>query len=175
MDIMKFFQAIKKFFVENPDSEQQHDDIMIYDNIIMPECQPTTEEIPPLLAYETRKKEIAESTEPIDGVFYFYDDKIIFDFYSECLRSDRENPCRQHMYHVHFYQNYMQRKFDGLIYGENSIPRGRVYYNILYIDYCYARNAEIIEQIKRTYRMTGEITVKTNNDYRCDTCRHITT
>lgn len=131
-------------------------------------------ELPSLSEYETRKNEIAESTEQIEGIFYLYNNKIIPDFYSECLISDTDNPCRKQMYHLEFYPNYMRRKFSGLSYSEKSIPRGRIFNAIIYIDKCYAQDIEIIKQIKELYRLSEKSLIVDNPQYRCPVCSAIT-
>jgi len=65
---------------------------------MMPEQQPLT-------VYENRRKEIEESGEPIEGIFYLYGGQIIPDYYSECLFSDRNNIRRTLMYHSNFFPN----------------------------------------------------------------------
>ena len=128
-------------------------------------------ELPPLTAYETRRQEIQDSSGQIEGIFYLYDGKIIPDYYSECLLSDKENPCRDKMYHRKFYSNYMMMKYNELPYGEKSLPRGRIRLNLILIDACYAEDEAILEQLRELYRLLDKMTIMTPSDYDCPNCR----
>lgn len=131
-------------------------------------------DLPPLTAYETRKKEIEESPEPIEGIFYIRDGRIIPDFYSECLFSDEDNPLRAVMYHHEFYPNYMRRRFTDLVRSdEKSIPRGRVAGTlsdpVIYIDKCYKQDADMLNRVKKLYHLPNTV-VMPHNDYSCPDC-----
>lgn len=121
--------------------------------------------------YEIRRKELADSTKPIEGIFYLYQGRIICDHYSEDVcpgRADR----KKHQYHRCFHHNYMRRKYPELGMDQESVPRGRVSLtgaNVLYIDSCYKKNKEIIDQLKAQYRLPADITII--GDYQCDNCR----
>lgn len=133
-------------------------------------------DLPPIIEYETRKKEIEESTEPIEGIFYIHNGCVIPDYYSECLFSDEENPVRAEMYHHRFYRNYMRRRFTELFSSnEKSIPRGRIAGTlsdpVIYIDKCYKQNMVILNRIKELYHLTSTV-VMTNNDYSCPICHN---
>lgn len=131
-------------------------------------------EPPPLAEYEVRRKAIEESGEPIEGIFYLYNGQIIPDYYSECLFSDKHNLRREAMYHFNFHPDYMLRKFEGLAYGEKSLPRGRIIVTgagtIIYIDQCYFNDAGIISRLIELYRLNGKIEVMTHLEYRCPAC-----
>jgi len=164
---MNVLEAVKKFFLDDTDKRYEG-------NITeLPHREKTDQ--PPLTAFETRRTEIAESTEPIEGIFYIYDGQIIPDYYSECLIADKDSPHRKEMYHMNFYPNYMRRKFDGLSYSEKSLPRGRSFIPIktapiIFIDKCYAHNKEIIKQIIELYRLPQGVSISDNSEYRCPAC-----
>lgn len=132
-------------------------------------------ELPPLTVYEARRKEIAESTEPIEGIFYIFDGRIIPDYYSECLMSDKDDPRREKMYHHYFHPNYMQRKFtDRYNPHEKFMPRGRITGNsskpAIYIDRCYEQDEDTLRQLRELYRLPENTTVLPNANYRCRDC-----
>lgn len=127
-----------------------------------------------LTAYETRRNEIANSSEKIDGIFYIYNGQIIPDYFSECLLSDRDRNSihRKSMFHMLFYPNYMLNKFTGLSIDSKSLPRGRANYgNSLLIDKCYCDNEDIIQQLKELYRLPQDASIITCRDYTCPACR----
>jgi len=161
---MNVLERLKKFLYNTSDGENTHEFHTAAQN-------DNSLDLPPLHAYETRRKEIAESIEPIDGIFYLYNDMIVPDYYSECLHSDLSNLRRNKMYHLHFYPEYMSRKFDGLYYNEKSLPRGRVCHSIIMIDTCYSQKTEIIKQLKGLYRLPDNFSVATSNDYCCPKCQ----
>ena len=134
------------------------------------ETAPPEEPLPPLSAYEVRKQDIQDSGEQIEGIFYIYDGRIIPDYYSECLISDTHSPYRKAMYHLKFFPNYMRRKYDGLGYSEKSVSRGRIFRNVIYIDYCYADNTELLYTLRELYRLPPKMSVGTTEDYRCPNC-----
>lgn len=162
---MKFLNAIKRLFTDDVDKESHYGagtDIAV------------TPDLPPLTAYETRKKDVEESAGPIEGIFYLHDGRIIPDYYSECLFSDKDNPCRKEMYHFHFSPNYMRRKFaDKYIPDEKFIPRGRIAGTagapFIFIDKCYEQDADILRQLRELYRLP-DVKVVSNPNYRCPAC-----
>jgi hypothetical protein len=165
---MKFLKSIKDFFtsfeVEGKASEEK------------PTLRHSLyqKELLPLSDYESRRQDIQESLEPVDGIFYLYHDEIVPDYYSECLSSDKKNPLRKKMYHMHFYPNYMVRKFNTLCYcGETSLPRGRVDETMIFIDKCFEKNETIINQLKKLYRLSGEPFILTFDEYTCPGCSRI--
>lgn len=160
---MNVLERIKKILYNTSGGENIHESSLTAQNA-------KNLDLPPVLAYETRRKEIAESIEPIDGIFYLYDDMIVPDYYSECLLSDLRNLRRNKMYHSHFYPEYMTRKFDGLSYNEKSLPRGRVDHCIIMIDTCYSQNTEIIKQLKGLYRLPDNFSIASTMDYCCPKC-----
>lgn len=165
---LTLLEKLKKEWFEIPDKANRQYEI------IEPEPEP---ERPPLTAYEVRRIEIAESTEPIEGIFYLLDGQIIPDYYSECLFSDKTNPLREAMYHTHFYPYYMMKKYDGLTLGEKSLPRGRISGTatspIIYIDRCYFENRAIIIELIDLYRLPEKIDLSSHSNYLCPACyRH---
>jgi len=134
--------------------------------------------------YENRSQEIQNSTEPIEGIFFIYGNKIIPDYYTECLES--ESVCmncwrsyrdiRQQMYLETFYHNYMIYKYPELKYisigKEKHLPRGRtsVYFTdkTLLLDKCYINNIEILDQIFKLYRLPSDTMIIPC--YTCSNC-----
>ena len=161
---MNVIEQLKKFLFDTSNEDSTHESYHMAQDA-------KSLNLPPLSDYETRRKEIIESTEPIDGIFYLYNGMVIPDYYSECLHSDLSNLRRNKMYHLHFYPEYMSRKFDGLYYNEKSLPRGRVCHSIIMIDTCYSQNTEIIKQLKGLYRLPDNFSVATSNDYCCPKCQ----
>jgi len=160
---MNVIGRLKKFLFDTSNEDSTHESYHVAQDA-------KNLNLPPLSDYETRRKEITESTEPIDGIFYLYNGMVIPDYYSECLLSDLENLRRDKMYHSHFYPEYMTRKFEGLYCDEKSLPRGRAEHSIIMIDTCYSQNTEIIKQLKDLYRLRDDFSVITNVDYCCPKC-----
>lgn len=132
-----------------------------------------TQKLPLLSVYEIRRKEVEESLEPVNGIFYIYNNEIIPDYNSECLVSKADSQNKKHMYHSYFYLNYMKRKFTELPDGEKSLPRGRIE-NIpgntfVFIDKCYSKDEEVLLKLRELYRIPGKITV-TSLNYNCPDC-----
>lgn len=167
---MKMIDRIKKHLSKHPGKESEQD--VDTSKTVALHATNNEKDLPPLSAYENRRKEIAESDEPIEGIFYLYHNTVIPDHYSECLISDKENPLRRKMYHSHFYADYMRNKFKELDYSEKSIPRGRIQFKMILIDKCYKENQEIIERLKELYRLPEKTTVLNNMQYRCSICWH---
>lgn len=108
-----------------------------------------------LSKYEQRRQEINDSIEPIDGIFYIYNGAIIPDYYSEVLQKMQKPPGEIHdAYHHKFYNNYMIKKFACLSAAdERSIPKGRVYFGIGYLDKCYIKNEGIKKKVVELYQL----------------------
>ncbi len=124
-----------------------------------------------LSRYEIRREEVAAGTEPIEGIFYLHDGRIICDHYSECLESE-DSWRKRHMYHKYFFRDYMLKKFPDLISNHEHVPRGRVslFGTIaLFIDACYCNDQELVEAIKTLYRLPEEVMIIDN--YHCTRCR----
>ena len=137
-----------------------------------------------LSVYESRKNNIAESSEPIEGVFFIIDGKLVPDYYSECLFSEvdtvlfsarnKQNPYKRAMYHDYFLEHYISNVYKGILYAK-MIPRGRIQKldteiaNIL-IDKCYFNDEALIQQIVKLYRLPRKILVSNNYDYQCPAC-----
>ncbi|MDL2302500.1 hypothetical protein LJC58_09120 [Lachnospiraceae bacterium OttesenSCG-928-D06] len=139
---------------------------------IKPTIIPQAPNLLPLTVYETRRPEIKEGEDSIEGIFYIYEGKLIPDFHSECLLCNSfNNPNKKDMYHMHFFPNYMCRKFTGLSrFGEKSIPRGRVHFTLLRIDSCYAEDKQLLTQIKELYRLPDNFRISTDQEYECSNC-----
>ena len=175
---MKTIDLIKKFIanatsgsnIRSIDDEPLEPDIHM-DTMIIKSMAPEQQ---PLTAYEIRRKEIEESSEPVEGIFYLYNGQIIPDYYSECLFSDRDNIRREAMYHFRFYPDYMKKKFDALANDEKTLPRGRIVatgsMTTLYIDKCYFNDTDTIRKLIELYRLPGRIDVMSNTEYRCPAC-----
>jgi|GEM_PF-2353606 len=152
-------------------SNRNIDDNLTESDIHMDEMIPEQQ---PLNVYESRRKEIEESGEPIEGIFYLYDGQIIPDYYSECLFSDRNNNRRTLMYHSNFFPNYIWKKYNGLTYGVKSLPRGRIVETgaatTIYIDKCYFNDTDTISKLKQLYRLSGRIDVMSYTEYHCPAC-----
>ena len=140
-----------------------------------------------LSAYEVRRQEINESNEPIEGIFYIYNDQIVPDYYSECLFSqvesnifskvNKQNPRKCAMYHTDFFKHYIRGVYEEVGYNEKFLPRGRVLKtskdaaNML-IDGCYFNDKNMIRQLVKLYRLSGDIIISTNMDYQCVKCKN---
>jgi len=163
---MRIKNFLKKYIIGN--------DIEYMNNDISKSWDKEAHETILLSVYESRKKEIQESSRLVEGIFYIYNGQIIPDFYSECLVSDVDNPCRKDMYHMCFYPNYMKRKFRNLSYSEKSIPRGRILGRptppVVFIDKCYEKNMDIISQLKNLYRLPENVLVLSGLNYCCPDC-----
>ena len=140
---------------------------------------------PSLEAYETRRKEIADSTEPIEGIFYIIDGKLVPDYYSECLFSEVatnplseiniQNPRKCAMYSWIFFDHYVKHVYDGVACRFDMLPHGRVRkmtseMAAISIDFCYFNNEDILQQIKELYRLPKTIRVISYHDYCCPNC-----
>lgn len=171
---MKFLNWIlKKLF--NSETDDTKEDVKV-----IPEPKEPLKNLPPISAFEIRRTEISNSTEPIEGIFYIYKDVLIPDYYSECVESDsllfknelNSNDRRMKMYHSDFYNNYMKIKYPELSNDENSIPRGRVNLKpvkTLYIDKCYMDNKDILAKIIDLYRLPDSIIIF--YEYYCMQCK----
>jgi len=128
-----------------------------------------------LSRYENRRQELIESDQPIMGIFYILNDVIIPDYYTECFFSNAHTPLSKERYHSDFYAKYIRKKYPEFTGGEKQIPRGRMEpqgrNSLLYIDKCYAENMEIIEEIKRLYKVHGTCHIVTSESYTCPKCR----
>ena len=168
---MTFLQRISNLFfqIKNDKSEKE---------------PPTNTVIPDLCLekYENRSPEIKNSNEPIEGIFFIYNNQIIPDYYTECLESESvcmncyrsPSDIRRQMYLITFYENYMANKFPELkrTWNEKALPRGRtgVHFStkVLYLDECYADNAEILNQIYKLYRLPCNTMIIPH--YTCSKC-----
>ncbi|MGL5434732.1 MAG: hypothetical protein ACRDBO_04925 [Lachnospiraceae bacterium] len=124
-----------------------------------------------LSVYEVRRDEIADSTRPVEGIFYLHDGKIICDYYSECIEPEDVDRKKQ-MYHRYFYRNYMRRKYPELALNPEHVPRGRTSLfgtATLFIDECYCNDQELIEKIKGLYRLPDSVMII--GRYNCARCR----
>ena len=138
---------------------------------------------PDLEKYKVRRKEIADSDEPIEGVFYIIDDIIVPDYYSECLFSEADtytishsqNPRRRKMYCPDFYFDYICKVYRSVAhpFDYNFLPRGRVRKiravkdspPAIYVDRCYLRNLNITRQLIELYRLPKDIEIITTSQY----------
>ena len=159
--------------------------------ILLPVKTPPPQEVPSqnaikpeqcLEKYETKCQDIQNSTEPIEGIFFIYKDKIVPDYFTECLKSDSVcmncwrpyGDIRRQMYLQTFYHNYMINKFPELkyIWNEESLPRGRtvVYFTskVLFLDKCYINNFEMIDKILNLYRLPKDTMIIEH--YTCSNC-----
>jgi hypothetical protein len=141
----------------------------------------------PRASYETRRNEISDNNEQIEGVFYIINDRLVPDYYSECLFSEvdynpfssrnKQNPRKRAMFHYLFYKHYIQDVYSdiALSKSEKSLPRGRVEKShkksaMIKIDNCYYQNEKIIMQIIELYRLTGEVSIESTSNYYCPKC-----
>jgi|GEM_PF-2253725 len=139
----------------------------------------------PLSTYESRRSSIEESDEPIEGIFFIIDGKLIHDYYSECLFSEidiglfsaknQQNPHKLAMYHDYFFENYIKNVYKGIASTAKKIPRGRIQKlcdeeSNIFIDKCYFNDEALIQQIVNLYRLSGEISILNFADYRCPAC-----
>ena len=130
--------------------------------------------------YTSRRKEIADSDEPIEGIFYIIDNKIVPDYVSECLFSeanDRDNPRKRRMYHDQFYPNYIRTAYRDAAtsHDHRSLPRGRIEkvgdnMTSVFLDHCYFKDEIMIHQIITLYRLRGNISVISAVTHRCPAC-----
>lgn len=132
--------------------------------------------------YENRNQYIQNSTEPIEGIFFIYQNNIIPDYYTECLESESvcmncyrsHNDIRRQMYLLTFHQKYMTKKFPELKYymNEKALPRGRtsVHFQnkVLFLDECYVDDTEMIEEIFNLYRLPHDTMIIPH--YNCLNC-----
>ncbi len=138
--------------------------------------------LPDLSKYENRQSGLKESSEPIQGIFYIYKNRIVPDYYSECLASEAvmfngylpESDRRRNMYSYRFFADYMKYKYPELCpLSFTSIPRGRVSVackplEIIYIDKCYKNNQSIINEVIELYRLKN---ISIIDNYTCGDCR----
>lgn len=133
--------------------------------------------------YEIRRKSLAESNEPIEGIFVILNhDIIIPDYYSEGLASEsmtfncyrKDNEPQREMYLDLFYRQYLIKKYPELRYWETvkNIPRGRTSFFIntsfLCLDHCYIKNRGIIEKLLKIYRLPENTIISSH--YNCAKC-----
>ena len=148
------------------------------------EIQSSPQPQPPS-AYESRRSSIEESSEPIEGIFFIIDEKLVPDYYSECLFSEvdanpvssknKQHPRKCMMYHEYFFDHYISGKYKGIGCPAKATPRGRVQKEPsdkkkILIDGCYFNDGNMIKQVIELYRLSGEISVTTSSEYRCAVC-----
>jgi len=184
---MKVYSSTSKFFSDKPmakaeikSSEQMKPS--------MPELDARSK-IPkqPNSSYETRRIEIAQSNEQIEGVFYIVNGQVVPDYYSECLFSEvdsdsfssrnQQNSYKCAMLHSVFYKNYIQSVYEDIAVSkdENSLPRGRVQKSSdesasIIIDKCYYDDEDMIKRIIELYRLSGKVSIVNTPNYLCPNC-----
>ena len=139
-----------------------------------------------LYMYESRRSGIKESNEPIEGIFFIIGGLLVPDYYSECLFSEvdvnpfseinKRNPYKRAMYHDYFFRRYIAYAYKDIASGVDLIPRGRVRKMInaspnILIDMCHFNNEGLMADIIKLYRISGDILVANNSEYRCLACR----
>jgi|GEM_PF-3354022 len=171
---MKILDEIKKFLFGQGNNWSEEDSAEYAIEYAARIAQETAKpKVPDMSVYETRRPELQESDEMIEGIFYLIDGKIVPDYYSECLITDKDNLLRKQMYHRIFYANYICRKFSGLSgCGENFLPRGRILPPIPFIalDKCFICDEDIITQLRELYHLPETVKVIDNKMYRCPAC-----
>ncbi|MCL2398632.1 MAG: hypothetical protein FWC91_02665 [Defluviitaleaceae bacterium] len=141
-----------------------------------------------LSIYETRRHEVENSDEPIEGIFYIHNGQLIPDYYSECLfseiininplaRSNSKNPHLRAMRHECFYGNYINKVYAGEFAGSDFLPRGRISkvdaeLTHIFIDKCYFKDEDMLKQLVKLYRLYGmKLTVCSTTMYCCNVCQ----
>lgn len=142
----------------------------------------------PLAAYESRRYDVEKSSEPIEGIFFIIGDKLVPDYYSECLFSaidtdtfskvNKQNLYKRSMFHDYFFLHYIRYvyvDFTETVDNAKLIPRGRVKKQDsnqpgILIDMCRFNDEGLLADIIELYRLNGEISVINNSDYRCPAC-----
>jgi len=126
--------------------------------------------------YENRHGDNIKNSN-INGIFYIINGEVFPDHFSESsfIGAASSGIHKECMFHKIFFEKYIRFRFPEASNYE-FFPRGRVEVvseklSYIWIDYCHKDNIELIEKIKKLYKIrTPECKVK-GGTYICKDCR----